>query len=175
MGFLAFLIFIIGCSAGIVLVYSRAHKLRSTDWDSLVAKIQQVPFRGLEIVAKDHLQPNGNQLKLEPGDMWALVGGMEGLRRMQNNADLIIALAAYVRLWNFEEAIIVSERIRHDSMILRRALFRIRIQMMFSPRRLRVPFYLHQAASSYYLMTKRLLALYETSQFVLYPRLAEAL
>lgn len=175
MGIFAFLVFGAFCLAGLAVVQVRARKLRSTDWDSLVSSIQPIHFRGLEIVALDHLQPHGHQLQLEPDDMWQLVGGVEGLKRMQHNADLIIALAAHVRVWNFDEAIIVSERIRHDSILLKRALFRIRLQMMFSQRHLGVSFYLHQAASSYYLMTKRVLALYQTSQFVLYPRLAEAL
>jgi hypothetical protein len=38
-----------------------------------------------------------------------------------------------------------------------------------------IPFHLHEAASSYYLMRQRLLALYQTSHAGLYPRLAEVL
>jgi len=33
----------------------------------------------------------------------------------------------------------------------------------------------HQAAAAYYLMSKRLLSLYEANQYLLYPVLAEAL
>jgi hypothetical protein len=40
---------------------------------------------------------------------------------------------------------------------------------------LRTPFYIHQAATSYYLMTKRVLALYETSHSGLLPKLAAAM
>jgi hypothetical protein len=143
-------------------------------WETIVARLQPVPFAGLERVALDHLQPRGNQLQLETDEMWELVGGWDGLRRMRRNADLIIQLAAYVRQWNHAEAVIVAERIRQDSLLLKRALLRIGLHRI-SVYKLRAPFYVHQAASSYYLMTRRLLALYETNQYLLYPRLAEAL
>jgi hypothetical protein len=131
--------------------------------------------RGLEIVALDNLQPKANQLQLEPEHLWGLIGGMEGLRRMRKNADLLIALASYVQRWNFEEGVIVAERMRHDAVQLKRAVFRIQFDMMIRRTQLRAPFYIHQAAASYYLMTKRLLALYETSHAGLLPRLAKAL
>ncbi|HMF53749.1 MAG TPA: hypothetical protein VK593_05325 [Edaphobacter sp.] len=108
---------------------------------------------------------------LETEEIWTLLGGWEGLEKMENNADVMVRLAAYVRVWNFDEAVIVSERIRHDAIILKRALLRIRILLLFSRYKLRVPFYMQQAASSYYLMTRRLLTLYEMNQFLLYPGL----
>jgi hypothetical protein len=69
----------------------------------------------------------------------------------------------------------VAERIRHDSIQLKRSVRRIRWNMHMRRGQLRIPFYVHQAAASYYLMTKRLLSLYETNQYLLYPVLAEAL
>lgn len=159
------------------LVYSQicASRLRSTTWEDLVSRMQPMHSRGLEIVALDNLQPKANQLQLEPEHLWGLIGGKEGLLRMRANADLLIALAAYVQRWNFEEGVIVTERMRHDAVQLRRAIFRLRIDMIVRRSQIRAPFYIHQAASSYYLMTRRLLALYETSHAGLLPRLAEAL
>jgi hypothetical protein len=175
MAYLAFSAF--GLLAVIALIYAhtRSHKLLSKDWQTLVTSIEPMHMRGLEMVALDHLEPKKNQLQLEPDEIWGLVGGKEGLRRMDHNADLMIALAAYVRNWNHDQAIIVAERIRQDSIQLKRALRRIRWSAYLRRSQLRVPFYVHQAAASYYLMTRRLLALYETSQYMLYPVLAEAL
>lgn len=153
---------------------ARARRFLIADWHSIVAKLEPVPFAGLERVALDHLQPSGNQLQLETDEMWELIGGWEGLAHMRHNAELMIQLAAYIQIWNRDEAIIVAERIRQDSLMLKRALRRIALHH-FRVYRLRAPFYVHQAASSYYLMTRRLLALYETNQFILYPRLADAL
>ena len=175
MAYLAFSAF--GLLAVIALVYAhtRSRKLLSKDWQTLVTSIEPMHMRGLEMVALDHLEPKKNQLRLEPDEIWGLVGGKEGLRRMEHNADLMIALAAYVRNWNHDQAIIVAERIRQDSIQLKRALRHIRWSAYIRRGQIRVPFYVHQAAASYYLMTRRLLALYETSQYMLYPVLAEAL
>jgi hypothetical protein len=175
MGYIFFSVFGLVAIAALVYSQMRSRRFSSVDWDTLVASIEPMHMRGLELVALDHLQPQGNQLRLEPCDLWGLVGGTEGLRRMEHNADRIIALAAYVRRWNYDQAIIVSERIRQDAVQMKRSVRRIRWELYFRRKQLRVPFYIHQAASSYYLMTKRLLALYESSQFVLYPKLAEVL
>lgn len=175
MGILVFIVFSVVLTLGMVLVYLNARRLSGDDWEALVARIQPVPFEDLEKVALDHLQPHGSQLLIEPNELWQLVGGFDGLKRMQKNADLMIQLAAHVRRWNFDEAVVVAERIRQDTVMLKRALFKIQVQMFFSTRKLHVPFYVHQAASAYYLMTRRVLALYQTNQFVLYPRLAEML
>jgi len=175
MGILVFIAFSVILALGIVIVHLKARRLSGQDWETLVAQIQPVPFEGLEKVALDHLQPQGSQLLIQPEELWQLVGGFEGLSKMRQNADLIIQLAAHVHRWNFDEAIVVAERIRQDTVLLKRALFRIHIQMLFSMRKLHVPFQVHQAASAYYLMTRRVLALYQTNQFVLYPRLVEVL
>lgn len=160
-----------------VYVHRSARRFSVTDlaqWQAIVEQLQPVPFAGLERVALDHLQPHGNQLQLETDEMWELIGGWEGLYRMRRNADLIIQLAAFIRQWNHDEAIVVAERIRQDSLLLKRAILRVGLHR-FWIYRLRAPFYVHQAASSYYLMTRRLLALYETNQYLLYPHLAKAL
>jgi hypothetical protein len=174
-GIFVFAVLCLVVVAGLVCLQLKARKLAGTNWESLVEQIQPVPFASIETVALDHLNPNGQQLHLAPDEMWKLVGGFAGLQRMRHNAKLIIQLAAYVQRWNFDESVIVAERIRHDAVLLERALFRIELQLFFSFYRLRVPFYVHQAAASYYLMTRRLLALYETNQYILYPRLAEAI
>jgi hypothetical protein len=159
---------------GFVSFLRRGRRLVIAEWQTIVAQMQPVPFKALERVALDHLQPHGHQLQLETDEMWELVGGWDGLKRMQHNADLLIELAAYIQVWNRTEAIIVAERIRQDSLMMKRAILRIRLHKLWIYKG-RAPFYVHQAASAYYLMTRRLLALYETNQYLLYPRLSEVL
>jgi hypothetical protein len=153
----------------------RMYRMRSATWEDLLAKIQEVPRQGLEIVALDNLHPKVNQLQLEPPDMWQLLGGINGLQRMNENAKVLIALAAYVQRWNYVEAVIVAERMRRDAVHLKRAVLHIRLEMLLHSKWLRVPFYVHEAATSYYLMTQRLFALYESNHAGLLPRLREAL
>jgi len=175
MAYFAFGVFGLVATVALIYAHVRSRKLLSKDWQELVTSIEPMHMRGLEMVALDHLDPQKNQLRLEPEELWGLVGGKEGLRRMEHNADLMIALAAYVRNWNHDQAIIVAERIRHDSVQLKRAVRHIRWNLYMRRGQLRIPFYVHQAAAAYYLMTKRLLSLYEANQYLLYPVLAEAL
>jgi hypothetical protein len=64
---------------------------------------------------------------------------------------------------------------RRDGLQLRRAVTRIMLETFIGVKQVRIPFYLHEAASSYYLMRQRLLALYQTNHAGLHPRLVEIL
>jgi hypothetical protein len=133
----------------------------------------------LSTVAIDYLTPRRGQIDIEAKKIWDSVGGFEGLKRMRENADIMLALAAYAQRWNFEESVIVTERMRLDAASLRRAVRRVELGMlpaMLVPRfRFTLPLYAQEASSSYYLMRQRLLALYETSHVCRYPALAAVL
>lgn len=174
--------------AAFALVVKLTHSMVSTaaetrmHWKEIIAKLEPVNLEGMGIVARDFLEPSRDQLKLDPNEIWSLVGGWEGLKRMRANANLMLALAAYSQRWNFEEGVVVAERMRRDALKLRRAVRHLELQTRPSVMRLlpkkywfNVPFEVHEVASSYYLMRQRLLALYETSHAGLYPQLAASL
>ena len=151
-----------------------ASQLSTQSWETLVAQLAPVHADGITAIALEYLQPAKSQLGLEPSEMWEMIGGTEGLARMRANANVLIALAAYAQRWNFHEGVIVAERMRHDGLALRRATTQITLGLTWGIGKARGAFYVHEAASSYYLMRQRLLALYETSHAGRYPRLAEA-
>lgn len=156
-----------------------AVRINQQSWTELVAALQPVQFDHVSSLARDYLEPKEGQISLEPPDMWLLLGGREGLRRMRENSRLMLLLAAHAQRWNFDEGVIVTERMRRDALRLRRSVRRIELDLTLhwilrSPGTL-IPFHLHEAASAYYLMRQRLLALYQTSHSGLYPRLAEVL
>ncbi len=162
---------------GLPLVRTRikVSRLARLSWDELVAKLEPVPSEGISTVALDYLQPAKGQISIEPNSLWAMVGEAEGMRRMSANAEVLIALAAYARRWNFHESVIVAERMRRDGLALRRAMMRLSFGTALGFSQVRGPFNVQEAASAYYLMRQRLLALYETSHAGRYPLLAAAL
>jgi hypothetical protein len=91
----------------------------------------------------------------------------------------MLALAAYAQRWNFAEAVIVTERMRLDAATLRRAVRHVELGLipskMLRRYQMTIPLHAQEAASAYYLMRQRLLALYGTSHAGLYPKLATAL
>lgn len=148
-------------------------------WTELVSALKRVEFDRVSSVARDYLEPREGQISLEPRDMWLMLGGRDGLRRMRENARLMLALAAHAQQWNFDEGVIVTERMRRDALRLQQSIRRIEMALAFHAV-LRhsanlIPFHLHEAASAYYLMRQRLLALYQTSHAGLYPQLAQML
>jgi hypothetical protein len=153
-------------------------KLSHRTWNELVGEIEFIDFRGVSLVARDFLDPRKGQIDLEPQDIWQLLGGDEGLRVMRANADRLIALAAFAQQWNLEESVIVAERMRRDGVRLRKAVRRVQLGMLSQKitghHWIEVPFQLQEAASCYYLMRQRLLALYESSHIGLHPQLAQS-
>ena len=91
------------------------------------------------------------------------------------NVETMLALAHYAERWNPAESAVVAERMRRDAVSLRRAVFMLSLGMMVGNSSVYGPFDLQEAASAYYLMRERLLALYETNHAGRYERLAAAL
>jgi hypothetical protein len=156
-----------------------ALRVDKRSWQDIVSQLKRIEFERVKSVARDYLDPREGQISLEPTDMWLMLGGREGLRRMRANARLMLLLAAHAQRWNFDEGVIVTERMRRDALQLRRAVRHVEFDLAFHTVLRRsgtfIPFHLHEAASAYYLMRQRLLALYQTSHAGLYPRLAEVL
>jgi hypothetical protein len=167
-----------GLAVAAVRAQRRTLKLNKQTWDELIASVEFIDARGISLVARDYLEPRRGQIDLEPEEIWALLGGEAGLKAMRANADKLLALAAFTQQWNLDEGVIVAERMRRDSLRLRRALRRVEIgmlsQILTGRHWIEVPFQLQEAASSYYLMRQRLLALYETSHMGLHGRLQQA-
>ena len=162
-------------------IWSQISTLRvdRRSWADLVSALKPIEFDQVQSVAQDYLDPQRGQIKLEPTEIWVMLGGREGLRRMRSNAHLMLSLAAHAQQWNFDEGVIVTERMRRDALRLRQSVRRVEMALKFHTVMRRsatlIPFHLHEAASAYYLMRQRLLALYETSHAGLYPQLAQVL
>ena len=170
---LALVTTLLGCA--LLHSYISANRLARCSWEELVGKLHPLESAGIVTVAMNHLVPAKDQLELQPEEMWNLLGGLEGLQQMRENGRILIALASYVERWNYEEGVIIAERMRRDGLQLRRAVTRIMLETFIGMKQVHIPFHLHEAASSYYLMRQRLLALYQTNHAGLYPRLVEAL
>ena len=158
-----------------VQAWRKKNRLSAATWEDLINRLQILPTVGITKVALDYLQPGKGQLGIETDEMWQLVGGNEGLERMKANAEVLLQLAAFAEQWNREECVIVGERMRRESITLCRAVSKLQRGRLLGPRRLMGPFHVQEAASTYYLMRERLLALYQTSHAGRYARLATAL
>ncbi len=173
-----FSVVVFGFAAAALRVRRSAIRLDARCFEALVGALRPVDLTGIQSVASDYLEPRRGQVALEPEVIWHLLGGEPGLKAMQANAGLLLAIAAHATQWNEEEGIVVAERMRRDALRLRTAVRQVRMgmfaQVITGRHWISVPFHLQEAAGAYYLMRRRLLALYENTHVGLLPRLAEA-
>ena len=175
MTFSLLLLAIVVCGFIAFLLAGRKKKqLADVSWEKLLEQLESVPIEGITRIANDYLHPSRDQLAISTAELWQLIGEEEGLRRMQANAEVLIALAAYAGRWNFEESAIVWERMRRDGLTLRRATRRLTVMLACGRGEALGPFNVQEAASAYWLMRERLLKLYQTSHAGRYPRLISA-
>jgi hypothetical protein len=153
----------------------RRRRLLSQTWGMVLDRVEYVNFRGVKAIADRYLQPDHEQLRLSPGEMWEMVGGLVGVGRMRANAEAMLDLAVFAEQWNAGEGPVVSEMIRRDGVRLKRAVTQIQLAYLYRVGFVRTPFHVQEAAAAYYLMRSRLIGLYQNSQMTLVPRLEAVL
>jgi hypothetical protein len=142
-------------------------KLRRAKWTELVDMLLPVPNDAIRIVATDHLQPTADQITMEPHEMWQMLEEFDGLASMYFNTRVLCALAAQAEAWNHDEAHVVAERMRMEAWTVRMSILQVVVRFFLRSDVVckKIPFLVQQATSSYYLMSNRVLSLYEASHF----------
>jgi hypothetical protein len=150
-------------------------------WPDLLARLSPVGRVGIEEVAAVFLLPSSEQLdsrriesRLESRDIWDFMGGIEGLKTMQRNANVLIELACYVQRWN-PDASVVAEQLRLGANQIKTSLAKIHSSERQGTLSTWFPIYATRATAAYYLMTRRVCALYEISHEGLLAQLKTAI
>jgi hypothetical protein len=152
---------------------SKLRKSHKTTWEELMQRIVPVDRRAIETVALDAVEPSGeprseeHPRELGRKDIWNLLGGMEGINRIESNARVIIEMAAYLERWH-PEAAETAEELRLEARRLEWHVGRLRSAETNHCLHLHFHSYGQSAAVSYYLMLNRILALYQHSQAALF-------
>ena len=155
----------------------RSHK---NTWEELMQRIVPVDRRSVEIVALDAVNPSGerrsdeHRRELGRQEIWNLLGGMDGIDRIQNNSRVFIEIAAYLERWH-PEAADIAEEMRLEARRLEWHVSRLKAAANNKSLGLHFHSYGQNAAISYYLMVNKLLALYQHGQAALLGDLQRAL
>jgi hypothetical protein len=150
-------------SISLIWAHVRTYRLSTFNWEQLEAKLEPVGLQGIQIAAADHSARPGIDGGTESNDLWDLLGGLAGMRRLESNARIMIALAGYMERQNNLENMILAERMRHDGAVVRKTIRSIRITCFVRTRTEILHTQMHEAAKAYDAMKKRLPALYEMS------------
>jgi len=166
------------CMAGYF--YFRSRRSSQASWEVLLAQLTWTDRNNISQVALDLVdesgQPrqNGESASLEPSELWNLIGGLEGLEVLEKNSEVLINLAFYVQQW-YPEALAIAERLRLDARELKWHVARLKGAAEMGNLQTSFPFYAQRAVVAYYLMTRRVLSLYEAYNFAMLADLQRSL
>jgi hypothetical protein len=172
--FFSVLIFIAGY------FYRRNRRSSQVSFESLCAQLKWIDRNNIAQVALDLVDPSGRPkideaaATMEPSQLWDLIGGLDGLETLERNSEVLIGLAFYVQQW-YPEALPIAERLRLDSRELKWHVARLRGAAQKGNLQISFPFYAQRAVATYYLMTRRVLGLYEAANFSMLADLQRAL
>jgi hypothetical protein len=173
---------LIGAFVFLILFFSfsfwRNRRLRRTfsgmTWNELAQALQPLNMEGIDLIANRHLRPEEITVIATDAEAdFEMIGRIDGLDKMCDNANIMIELAAFAQDWS-EEAVTTTELMRRDALSLKRAAVSCGISQWTGYGKKRVAAYVAEAASAYYLMRRRLLTLYEHTHSGRYPILIEA-
>jgi hypothetical protein len=160
--------------------YWRNRRSSPADFESLFAQLTWIDRNNIAQVALDLVDPSGRPkvdeaaATMEPSQLWNLIGGLDGLEILERNSEVLIELAFYVQQW-YPEALPIAERLRLDARELQWHVARLRGAAQKGNLQISFPFYAQRAVATYYLMTRRVLALYEAANFSTLTELQRAL
>lgn len=173
----------LGINVWLIGYYYRLRRQSSrTTWEELLARLTSTDRDNIARLALELVDESGERRALEGAvaeDMgqeriWGMIGGLKGLEVLEKNSEVLIDLAAYVQRW-YPEAVVIAERLRMDARELKWHVSRLRGAAQTGNLQISFPFYAQRAVVSYYLMTRRLLSLYESASFPMLADLQRAL
>ena len=162
-------LFLAGVLIAVILVHAIRYALRlrastKTEWEALLETLIAIDREGVDTVALDAIESSGqrrtDQLarELEPNEIWKLLGGLEGVKRLESNSRVLVEMAAYLQR-SHPEAAAVAEELRLHAKELELHVGRLRLADEQGSLEFHVPTYAQNAAIAYYLMEQRLQAL----------------
>jgi hypothetical protein len=168
--FLAAVVFLVVFLAAVaVRYYLRARRSYRASWESLLDRLTLVDRSAIAEIALDVIDESGRRRRdeasaiLGSSQVWNLIGGWEGLRALEANCTVLIDLAFYVQQWYPEKALLVAEQLRLSAREIDWHMQRIKSGAKAGKLESCILMNAQRAAVTYFLMTRQLLALYESS------------
>jgi hypothetical protein len=160
--------------------YRLARRSAQVSWQQLLANITFIDRNVIAVVALDRMDDidlpdaEAGSQRLDSYDLWTVIGGLKGLEILEQNSKVLIELACYLQRWH-PEALPIAEQLRLDSRALQFHVDRLKGAAKTGNLEVSFPFYAQRAVATYYVMTRRLLALYEAANSTMLPELQRAI
>lgn len=135
-------------------------------WETLIRRLAAVDRDNIVLVARDLVDERGERrtddddLDLDPSQIWPLVGGVKGLEILERNCQVLVDLVFYAQQW-YPEVIVVTEQLRQQAREIELHIQRIKGAEKQGALESWYPNYAQRVVATYYVMTQRVLTLYE--------------
>lgn len=159
---------VLSLTAAWIYYHLRVRRLYGQSWEAILARVMPVDKENLRLVAldllgeADSLDHRDGPCDLQSSEIVELMGGLEGLRALQKNCEALVDLACYCQRI-YPEALVVAEALRLNAREIRWHLDRLDAAARNGSSRAAFGEYAQRIATIYYLMTRRLIALYEVA------------
>ncbi len=173
-------IFVLALIAIAIYYYRRSQKSSQKNWERLLKRLTAVDRSSIAEVALDIIDESGQRRKdeasavLESEQIWKLVGGLKGLEILEANCAVLVDLAFYVQQW-YPEALVVAEQLRLSARDIEWHVGRLKSAQQTGKLESAFTMYAQPAVATYYVMTRRVLALYEEGNIAMLADLRNAL
>ena len=162
----AAVVFLVSLIALAIYYYRRSRRTSGESWAQLLGRLTFIDRDSVARIALDYADESGQRrtddaaIELEPAQISKLIGGLEGLEMLERNSAVLIDLAFYVQQW-YPEAVVAAEDLRLTAREIEWHVERLRSAAKTGELEISFASYAQPAIAKYYLMTQRVLALYE--------------
>jgi hypothetical protein len=153
----AFLLALLGAGAHYYLRGRRNETKSYGDFEALLQRLSKVDHHSVALIARDLIDDDSD---LDPSQIWPLIGGLDGLDALERNCAVLVDLVFYVQQW-YPEALAVAEQLRLNAREMQWHLERLKSAEKTGRLETYFPDYAQRAIAIYYMMTRRVLVLYE--------------
>jgi hypothetical protein len=161
--------------------YLRARRSSQATWESLLKRLTFVDRNAIAEIALDVVNASGNQRRddnsaiLGSTEIWKLIGGWDGIDALEANCIVLIDLAFYVQQWYPEKALVAAEQLRLSAREIEWHVQRLKAATKAGKLEISIPMNAQRAAVTYFLMTRRVLSLYEGANLPMLTDLQQTL
>ena len=152
----------------------KAHHLSRMTWEQLLLRLQPVDSHGLSVLVHGLYLNNNVSARANFDRLYREIGGAEGVRRMRQNAEVMVMLAAYTEAWSPDISAATVRQMRDDGYRLRRAAWKISFALCCAQPGMRMLCWTQELSSCYFGMVHQLLTLYATVHIARYSPLRAA-
>jgi hypothetical protein len=168
-------LFLAVLGAFLVRTYLHSRRSSAATWEDLLRRLARIDREKIAAIAMDAAPgPGYEAYVLEPEVIWNMLGGLKGLELLEQNCQVLVDLAMYVQRWH-PEALVVAEQLRLNAREIEWHIGRLRGAAQTGNLQAAFAAYAQRAVTTYYMMTRHVLDLYEQAQFPELSQLKQAI